>query len=56
MAVCGQTSYAECGRMLSVMFISSYGFDINLAEIGEFGGNSGILTFLDEFLLLYSVL
>lgn len=54
-AVYGQTSYAERGRVLAVTFISSYGFDFNLPEIGEFGGNDSILTFLDEFLLLYSV-
>lgn len=53
-AVYGQTSHADYDRMLAVMFVSSHGFDINLLEIDEFGGNGSILTVLAELLLLYS--
>lgn len=39
-AVHGQTSCVECGRVLAVMFVSSYEFDVKLLEINEFGGNA----------------
>ena len=54
-AVRGQTFHAECGGMLTVLFVSSCGFDINLLETGKFAGNGSILTVLDKLLLLYSL-